>query len=133
MQPDSITLAVDVLNNDTTEDIDFEKFDGSKSRSVYISENHSPVDRDTLMLYRGEPKQNGNFKGVLKTALKFSRDVEVEGVDETTTLKSPIITEVSFSVPLGATDADILIERQRVVALLDRDDIMVPLNSNQVI
>jgi hypothetical protein len=133
MQPETITLAVDELNNGTGVDKDFERFSYTQNRTVYVSEDHTPLSKDILALYRTEPKSSGNFPGVLKTALKFSQDLTVAGVDQTTEITVPLIVEVSFSVPVGAADADVLIARQRVVAILDRDDIMVELNSKQII
>lgn len=133
MQPNTITLAVDELNTDSTTDYVFTRYDVVNNHSVYIGEDHTPLKKDLLTLYRGIPKQSGNFAGVSKSATKFSWDVEVEGVDTSTTLTSPIICEISFSIPLGATDAEVLIVRQRAIALLDRDDIMVPLNTNREI
>lgn len=133
MQPDTITLAVDELNTDSTTDHVYTRFDSFQNRTMYIHSGHTPVARDTLGLYRTFPKSNGNFKGVLKTSAKFSKDVEVEGIDSETTIVSPIIIEVGVSVPLGATDADVLIARQRIIALLDDDDLMVDLMSKQLI
>jgi hypothetical protein len=65
--------------------------------------------------------------------VKFSQDVEVAGVDGVSTLTSPIIVEVSFSVPVGATQAEQLIARQRAIALLDDDTIMVKLNDQLMV
>lgn len=132
-QPNGITLAVDELNNGTNVNHVYTNYDRTTGRTTYIHSGHTPLLRDTLAFYRTPSKSNGNFKGVMKTSFKFSKDIEVEGIDGTTTLVSPIIIEGSFSVPLGATDAEILLMRQRAIALLDRDDLMVDLNSRQVI
>jgi hypothetical protein len=59
--------------------------------------------------------------------VKFSQDITVDGLDGVSQITAPIIVEVSVSLPVGATAADALIARQRVVALVDRDDIMTPL------
>jgi hypothetical protein len=133
MQPNLITLPVDLLNNDTTTDLDLTRFEEYVNRSVYVTDNHMISARDTLGLYRTFPKQSGNFLGVQKTCVKFTRDYVVDGADGVTTVKAPCIVEVSFSVPVGMSDADILIMRQRAVALLDDDSVMVPLNSQLMI
>lgn len=128
MQDNVITLAVDELNDDNTVNHVFTRFDDSfANRSVYIGENHQLTARDTLSLYRSFPKAAGNFPGVAKSSIKFSMDHVITGVDGISQLTSPIIVEVSFSVPVGIDTAAQLIARQRAVALLDRDDVMVPL------
>lgn len=124
MQDQVLTLAVDELNNATPTDHVFDRYDYFQNRSIYQGENHSSVARDTLTLYRTPEKPSGNFKGVRKSAFKFSTDKAVTGADGLATLTSPIIAEVSFSVPVGVTAADMMIARQRCIALLDDDDVM---------
>lgn len=128
MQPNEITLAVDVLNNGTTENQTYARFEEFLNRSIYIGSDHSLCLRNTLGLYRTLPKQSGNFKGVAKSSFKFSQDVVVDGVDGVSSITSPLILEVSFSVPVGATAADVLELRQRALALIDADTVMTPLN-----
>lgn len=129
MQPNVITLAVDE-QNDGVGPVDhvFTRFEEYLNRALYVGANHSLAARDTLGLYRTAPKVSGNFRGVAKTAVKFSKDITVLGVDGVANIVAPIIIEVSFSVPVGALSADVLIMRQRQVALLDQDTIMGPLN-----
>lgn len=129
MQPNTLTLAVDVLNNGTPVNSTFTRFEEFQNRSVYVESTHSMAQRSTLSLYRTFPKQSGNFRGVSKSSIKFSRDFTVTGVDGSSTIMSPFIAEVSFSIPLGVTDAEILEMRQRIITLLDTDNIMTPLNS----
>lgn len=124
MQPNVITLAVDLLNNATLVDHDFTRYEEYQNRAVYIGENHTVAAKDTLGFYRTLPKQSGNFRGVGKSAIKFSQDLSVAGVDATTTLTSALIGEVSFSAPVGSTAAQRKILRQRIIALLDNDSVM---------
>lgn len=132
-QPNEIVLAVDEAANDTLVNCTYTNYHRYENRSVYISEDHTPLLRDTMTLYRSTPKSNGNFPGVSKTAVKFSKDVEVTGLDGVTTVKSPIIFEVSASIPLGATAADVLIAQQRIVAIMDMSTVIQPLNVNRLI
>lgn len=127
MQDNVLTLAVDELNTDVTTNHVFTRFEEYQNRSIYIGENHQLSARDQLTLYRTFPKVNGNFKGTAKCAAKFSQELSVEGVDGTASLTSPIIAEVSFSVPVGVTEAEQMIARQRLIALLDDDSVMVAL------
>jgi hypothetical protein len=133
MQPDQITLAVDELNNATTVDEVYDRFDEFQNRSVYITEHHLVGAHDTLTLYRTFPKANGNFKGTAKSAAKFSTEILVDGVDGLAQITAPVILEVSLSLPVGTTDAQAMIARQKAVALLDLDSIMVPLNSQLMV
>lgn len=133
-QPDVITLSVDE-ENDGVGPVNhvFSRFEIYQNRSVYIGANHSMSAKDTVGFYRTFPKPSGNFKGVAKTAFKFSKDVSVSGVDGSTTLTAPIIIDVAFSIPVGATHAQVLVARQRALALLDLDAVMTPLNEQLMV
>jgi hypothetical protein len=133
MQPNEITLAVDELNDDTTVDLVLTRFEEHLNRASYVSPSHTMATRDMLTLYRTFPKQSGNFRGVGKSTIKFSQDISVLGVDGTSSLTVPLIMEVSFSVPVGTTSAQIVEMRQRGVAILDRDDVMNPLNQQLMV
>jgi hypothetical protein len=132
MQPDTITLAVDEANNASTTDHVYTRFEEHLNRSVYICADHDPAARNLLGFYRTAPKINGNFKGVLKTSMKFTRDYTVVGVDGSD-LSSPIIIEVNYSIPVGVAAADVVENRQTVLALLDTDTIMNNLNRIQMV
>lgn len=136
MQPEVLTLEVDETNDGvTTPNVDkvYSRFDKFENRSLYIEGSHTPGMRDTLALYRSVPKSNGNFRGTTKTSFKITIDVEVPGVDSTTTLVVPQIFEVSASNPVGVTAAQTKALRQRGLALIDRDDVMGPLNDQGLI
>lgn len=134
MQPDEITLAVDE-ENDGVDPVNhvYTRAEEYQNRSVYIGANHSLTAKDTVTLYRTAPKSNGNFKGVAKTSFKFSQDKLVDGVDGVAQITAPVIVEVSFSIPVGVTPADVLIARQRALALLDLDTVMDPLNNQLLV
>lgn len=134
MQPNEVTLSVDE-ENDGVGPVDhvFTRFEEFQNRAVYIGASHSISAKDTLSLYRTQPKSSGNFKGVAKTAVKFSKDLVVDGVDGVSQLTAPLIVDISFSIPVGATHAEILIARQRALALLDLDAVMTPLNEQLMI
>jgi len=134
MQPNTITLSVDE-QNDGVDPVDhvFTRFEEYQNRAVYIGSTHSMSAKDTTSLYRTFPKSSGNFKGVAKTAFKISKDIQVDGVDGVSQLSAPIIVDVSFSIPVGATHEQILIARQRALALLDLDTVMTPLNEQLMI
>lgn len=124
MQPNTVTLPVDPANNSTVVNEVYTRYEETQNRTAYIGASHAPDDRDLLAIYRTFPTKSGNFKGVAKSSVKFTKDVEVAGVDSSTTLTSPIILDLSASIPVGASAADIKHARQRLIALLDDDTFM---------
>lgn len=128
MQPNVLTFAVDEENDgiDLADHV-FTRFEEFQNRAMYISADHTLVAKDTFGMYRTLPKSNGNFKGVAKTSIKFSKDIQVDGLDGVSKITAPIIMEVSVSLPVGTTPETAMIMRQRVISALDRDDVMVPL------
>jgi hypothetical protein len=132
MQANVIVLPVDLLNNSSTTDLTLSRVEEHLNRSVYIGGDHEPGVRDTLTLYRTPPKPTSNFKGVMKSAAKFTADKTVAdpvggNVD------AALIGEASFSIPIGVTAADMMILRQRMIALLDDDSIMDDLMRLQMV
>lgn len=128
MQPSTITLAVDTANTGSTTNEVYSRYEETQNRTTYIGAGHTPDSRDTITLYRTQPTRTGNFKGVSKSSVKFTEDTEVSGVDSSTTLAAPMIMEISFSIPVGASTADVVHLRQRAHALIDDDSIMNALN-----
>lgn len=130
-QPAVITLSVDAdgAGAGAAADENFSNFDRFSNRSVYHAPGHSTVLRDTLTLYRTLPKPTSIFYGVQKSAAKFSLDVEVDTPSGVTT-RSPIIYELSASIPVGASATDILHVEERVKALIYNRDLMIRLFTN---
>lgn len=126
-----ITLPVDELHNSTDVDCAYKRHVESTNRTVYISPDHTLVLPDLLTFFRTDVKKSGNFMGVAKTAAKFSQMILVPGVDSTTSISAPIIMEMSYSIPVGATPEQVLLARQRMVALNDLDIVMDELNNRQ--
>lgn len=123
MFENTITLAVDTLNNGTTANEEFRRHDDAMpNRSVYIGPGHLLEKRHTLGLYRTPPKKAGASKGVAKSAVKLTIDVEVDGVDSTVKLTAPLLVDLGFSIPVGVTKAQLVLATQRMVAFIDNDD-----------
>lgn len=134
MQPNEITVAVDVLNNGSATNRIYQRFDDSTpNKALYVTGAHSVMSRDSLALFRTFPKPSGNFAGVSRSTVKFSKDVIVPGVDSTTTQTSQIIVEVNFSIPVGVNAATTKEFRQLAIGLLDLDSVMAPLNDSLMI
>lgn len=125
MQQDTITLAVDETNTGgATVDHVYTRAEEYANRSVYINSNHDLMNRDLLALYRTFNKVNGNFRGTAKSTVKMTKDYGVLGVDGVATLTSPLIVEVSFSVPVGIDSVGRMLARQKAISMLDNDVIM---------
>lgn len=127
MQADQITLNVDELNNGTDVPSIYSRYEETQNRSVYITADHTPATREQFTFFRSAPTRTGNFKGVQKSSVKFTKDTEVLGVDGTT-LASAIIVEISFSIPAGIDASRVLRARQVAIAMLDDDTVMDKLN-----
>jgi len=123
MLPDTITLAIDEANTDSTTDHDLARAIESANKSTYWDEDHTVAARNEMSVFRTFPKTSGNFYGSLKTSVKFTKDIAVDGVDGST-LKVPLIGEASFSMPVGTTEEEATLLRQSLIAMLDRDDVM---------
>lgn len=128
MLDNTITLAVDTANTGSTTDQDYTRYSEHENRTVYVGETHSMVARDELSIYRTFPKPNGTFKGVSKTAVKFTEDQVVDGVDGVSQLTAPLILDIQFSIPVGVESSKITELRQRAIALLDTDTVMDKVN-----
>jgi len=128
MQPDTITLAVDLANTASTTNKVFTRHEEQINRTTYRGPGHTLQTRNILQLYRTQPTRSGNYLGSAKTALKLTQDISVANADGSGEVVSPLIVEVNFSVPVGATSAELVALRQHIVAILDRDDLMAPFN-----
>lgn len=129
MQPNTITLNVDLLNDGNTTPVTYTRFSEYENRVVYVNKAvHTDEARDMITFYRSFPVKSGNFKGVRKTSVKITKDFVVPGVDDSTTVTAPLIQEFSVSRPVGLTAAQMTAERQLTIALADDDSIMSALN-----
>lgn len=119
MLDNTITIPVDTLNNGTTTNRAYSRYQEFLDRSVYTGPNHTLTTRDTLGFYRTPVKSNGANNGVAKSAAKLTQDITVPGKVATTDVVLPMIGNFDFSIPVGATTAQTLEFRQRMIAVLD--------------
>lgn len=118
MLDNTITLAVDVANNDVLVNQEYRRHEESMNRSFYIGSSYSLANRDTITFNRTMPTRSGNDLGTGKTRAKFTQDTTVSGVDTSTSLTKPVIIEISESIPVG-TDPAVLEEVcQRLIAFV---------------
>lgn len=124
MLDSTINLNVDTTNDDTPEVIGITRYDEYRDRSVYIFPAHTLEKRDMLGISRILPKKSGNFRGVARAGAKITLDVEVPGVDATTSYVQPLIADVTFAIPVGTDTVTVKEVRQRIIAFLDDDTVM---------
>lgn len=116
MLPDTITLALP--NGGTPVDKAFARIDVLQNRSVYHGPAHTTLMRQTLGFYRTPSKRIGKFNGVMKSAAKVTLDINVpNAIGET--VVSPQIGELSFSVPVGATEVNVDLLFDHIEALIE--------------
>lgn len=127
MQANTLTLSVDALNDANPANQEFRRFEETANRTGYAGPDHTLSSRDLLQLYRTFPKRSGESRGNSKCSLKFSTDITVDNASGSGSIVLPLIGEVSFSVPVGATAAQTMELRQRMIAILDDDAISAPL------
>lgn len=132
MLSDTITLAVDEANNSTPVNHVMGRSEEGPTKTVYYDAAHTVAARDTMAILRQFAKQSGNFYGTTKVAIKFTKDITVTGVNGEN-IKVPIIGEASFSLPVGCTNAQNTLLRQKLIAILDDDSEMDPLFDQGVI
>jgi hypothetical protein len=135
-QPTTFTLDVNEDNDDGTTaavTYTFTRSNTFENRVEYIESQSSLSMRDKIGLYRTMQKQNGNFRGVARTAVKITKDYEVPGVDAETTIVSPGVIDIGFNFPVGLTAAQTLALRMRACAMIMEDTIMVPLTDQLIV
>lgn len=129
-----LTFAVDHDRDDTTTDELYERDNEvTANRTVYKGADHTLALRNTMTVGRNWPKASGNFPGVAKTSVKFTQDIEVAGVDTSTTIVAPDIAEASFSLPVGTTAAQAMHMRERLIAALNHQDFITRLTEGLTI
>jgi hypothetical protein len=134
MLDNTLTLPVDVAHDSTFVDEVYTRFDEiTNNRTLYVGADNTPTIRNQLMVTRNDPSRSGNFLGVYKTSLKFTQDIEVPGVDPTTTNVAPILFELNASLPIGFTAAEAMHLRQRIVAAVNHEDFITRLTENREI
>jgi hypothetical protein len=108
-----------VAGDDTIVNQDYTRYEEAANRASYIGTDHTLSLRNLMAVSRNFPTVSGNFKGVAKSTLKFTQDIQVAGVDAETTNTSPVIINVGSSIPVGCTAADAMEIRNRVIAAVD--------------
>ena len=102
--------------------LSYERYDDSQpNKATYIAtDEHSDTARSTMDLYRTAPRRQGDSLGVRKSAIKLTRDFAVptaDGIEGETNLV-PAIVQVSWSLPVGLSDADRADLNDRIVTLV---------------
>lgn len=123
-----IILNVDTANNGTTTEETFSLVRPEEGKATYMLDGSALADKEQLTLFASLPKRSGNFLGVVRSSVKATKAISVPSTVSGEDLTSEIIAQVNFSVPEGTTLADLVHIRQRLVAMLDSDALMLELN-----
>lgn len=124
MLENTITLNVDTENTGTTTAVAMRRYDESTNKSIYIGPDHTLSKRNTLAFSRVQPQVNGNYRGSARSYVTFVQDIDVPGVDSSTTLTIPMKIKIELSAPVGMSAAQAIAVRQHAVALLDDDAVI---------
>lgn len=119
MQENTLTLSVDAANNATPSNEVYERFLEEPNKSTYVGALHTEDDRDMLQLYRTAPKRSGESRGMKRSSVKATVDVSVPNASGSGNIVLPLIAELSVSVPVGTTDAEVIHVLQRIIAFAD--------------
>jgi len=129
----TITLPVDEARNDTLVNHAFLQVRNESDKSIYIGPSSTLATRDDLTFQRTYPKRSGNSQGIAETYFKFAQNVSVPGIDATTSVEHLSSIEVRMRHPVGMSDAAILVQQQRVIALLNMGAVIDPLTQDLII
>lgn len=121
----TLTLSVDTENLGAPTDQVYTRYDEKSDKTTYIRADHTVVARRELSLARRPSTRSGNYNGSSKGTVKFTDSVTVAGVDGAD-VSALLIMDLSISIPVGCTDAQILEMRQRLIAALDDDTFIGP-------
>lgn len=133
MQPNEIPLRTSLFVTDEASsssieeiylDSQFTRFTELGNATVYIERGHHTADkRSQLVLSRNTPKRNGASRGVTRTMVKYTADVDVPSAsDVTSTIRVPLILSLEASVPVGTDRADYLKALAVFAAILPRNE-----------
>jgi hypothetical protein len=118
MLANTITLSIDPSGDYTTFENDvMSRFRESENKTQYRFDGHTLSARDMCEFYRNEISPSGNYLGNAKGTAKLTTDGTVLAKDGSD-IVSPIIANVSFSIPVGTTDANFYKALSRLQALV---------------
>lgn len=75
------------------------------NKSTYRTGSHVTETPDTLNFYRTAAKRSGDFLGAQKVSVKRTKTFLVESAAGLE-IKAPAVSELSFSLPVGVTNAE---------------------------
>lgn len=92
----------------------------NKSTYRYADHNNAGIQH-VMQFYRTLPKRSGNFFGTEKSSVKRTKTVSVPGVDGAD-VSAPIISELSFSFPVGVTSGEKLSQLMEWIGYLSSSE-----------
>lgn len=92
-------------------------------KGTYRFSSHTDSMRHLLTLIRKAPVVQGASKGVRHSTIRITKDLSVESTEVGVDIVKPYTLELSFHVPVGATDAEINAEIINLVNFIIQDDV----------
>lgn len=92
-------------------------------KSTYNLAGHSTLKRRMLSFSRTYPKRSGSYYGVARGAMKVTIDREVLDAKGASVI-APDILDISFGLPVGATEATVDLVVDYLAALAGRRDLI---------
>jgi hypothetical protein len=108
MQPNTISYNYDHDNDGGTTPavaVVLTRHQEELHKSVYRTAAHTEALPDTLTFMRTPAKRSGTFMGVQRVGVKRTRTRTVDTADGLAS-KAPQVDELSFSIPIGVSNAD---------------------------
>jgi len=124
MQLNTIVLQVDELDDAVLVPTTYTRFEEIQNRTTYLElDNHSSMKPRKLQLYRSPLSSPGLSFGKQKSAVKFTDGFDVLNKEGATVVENALVN-ISFSLPVGLSDAQRTLVRERVVAMINDDTVM---------
>lgn len=132
MLSNTITLPVDVANNGTLVDKIHTRDEVTPGKVLYYGPERTPTHADLLTILRTKAVRSGNFFGVHKNRIKFSKDFNVPTAEVGKEVQQPFIMDLYISKPVGVSDAQITERLQTLRAFLDHAEAMLLVSDEQL-
>jgi hypothetical protein len=132
MQPNTITLTVDPLNDDNPESRVVTLHDRVGDRNLYKHVDSDDISRDYVEMFRTAPKASGENRGTRKSLLRATVDFEVPNRSGTGEIVSPCVWGLTAPVVVGMTDNQVLEMRAKMVAFIMTDEFLALITEGSI-
>lgn len=115
-----------VLKNSANADASYGMHRVDNNRSVYHGAEHSDLKKDQLILLAQEPTAASDTYGNRRASVRYIRTTSTTTPGDKVAQRD-VKAEIAFSIPVGATETDILEVLARLKSLSDSPEIVTEL------